>query len=99
MKNLKESILAGPLTVDNYEDNCLFFGDRQAGISLVYCPEEELYLYNVYCLETKILKDLFSVECEYLDEALALVNEEFGSWELTAYDKNQKSSCGSCVAK
>ena len=99
MKNLKEAILQGPLTADNYEDYCLVFNDRQASISHVYCPEEKNYLYCVSCVERKILKDLFSVECEYLDEALALINEEFGSWELKTYEKSKTSSCGSCVAK
>ena len=99
MKNLRQAILSGPLTTENYEDYCLFFGDRQAGISHVYCPDENSFLYCVYCVETKILKDLFSVECEYLEEALELVNEEFGSWELVAYNKKNKSSCSTCVAK
>ncbi|MFY7927583.1 MAG: hypothetical protein ACOVS5_01820 [Oligoflexus sp.] len=86
------------LNVDNYLGSIYRFNDRQAGVSLIYDPERELYTYNAYCLETKIMKELFTVECEYLEEALDLINQEFGSWELV--ELNTKSSgCGSCVAK
>jgi hypothetical protein len=85
------------LTEENFSHSYLRFGDRQAGIGLVYSPEDERFYYNVYCMEMKILRELFSVEYDYLDDALTSVNEEFGSWELLSFD--QKSGCGTCVAK
>ncbi len=86
------------LNTDNYLESVYRFNDRQAGISLIYDPERELYTYNAYCLETKIMKELFTVEYDYLEEALELINQEFGSWELV--DLNPKTTgCGSCVAK
>ncbi|MFK7824751.1 MAG: hypothetical protein AB8G05_11370 [Oligoflexales bacterium] len=86
------------LTEENYESDFLRFQDRQAGVSLVYDPCEERYYYNAYCVETKLLKELFSVEYRFLEEALETVNDEFGTWELVSFDK-KKSGCGSCVAK
>ncbi len=86
------------LTFDNFMQSVFQFNDRQAGVSLIFNPDTELFSYNAYCLETKIMKELFTVECDYLDEALNLINEEFGSWDLV--DLSAKTSgCGSCAAK
>ncbi len=86
------------LNADNYLQSILRFRDRQAGVSLIFNPEENLYSYNAYCLETKIMKELYSVECDFLEEALEIINSEFGSWELVDLT-NSESGCGSCVAK
>lgn len=86
------------LTEENYESDYLRFQDRQAGVSLVYDPYEERYYYNAYCVEMKLVKELFSVEYRFLEEALETINDEFGTWELVSFDK-KKSGCGSCVAK
>lgn len=86
------------LTFDNFMQSVFRFHDRQAGVSLIFDPDTQLFTYNAYCLETKIMKELFTVECDYLDDALKLINDEFGSWDLV--DLSEKSSgCGSCVAK
>jgi hypothetical protein len=86
------------ITEDNVQEKAFRFRDRQAGVSLIYDPLRSAYSYNAYCLETKIMKELFSVEFEFLEEALELINDEFGSWELV--DLGEKSSgCSSCVAK
>lgn len=85
------------LTEFNYEYSYLQFQDRQAGISLVYSPEEERYYYNAYCIEMKNLKELFTVEYLFLEEALETINAEFFGWELKSFDK--KSGCSSCAAK
>ncbi len=87
-----------PLNSDNYLQSVFRFRDRQAGVSLIFNPEEKAYTYNAYCLETKIMKELFTVECDFLDEALEIINSEFGSWELVDLSNNN-SGCGSCVAK
>jgi hypothetical protein len=86
------------LTAENFSGSYLQFQDRQAGISLVFCPDESRFTYNVYCLEKTLLKELFTVEHEYLEDALITVNAEFGQWELASYDQ-KKSGCGSCAAK
>jgi hypothetical protein len=44
-----------------------------------------------------LLKELFTSEYEFLNDALAVVNDEFGQWELV--DLSAKEGCGSCVAK
>lgn len=86
------------LDSDNYLEKAFRFRDRQAGISVIYDPQSERFSYNAYCLETQIMKELFTVEFDYLDDALKLMNDEFGSWELV--DLSGKSNgCGSCVAK
>jgi hypothetical protein len=86
------------LNDQNYLEKAYRFQDRQAGVSLIYDPYENIYTYNAYCLETHLMKELFTVEQEYLDDALDLINAEFGSWELV--DLSGKSSgCGSCAAK
>lgn len=86
------------LTIDNYLTSVFRFRDRQAGVSIIYDPDAELYTYNAYCLETEIMKELFTVEHDYLEDALELINQEFGNWELVDLAE-QKSSCSSCVAK
>ncbi len=86
------------LSSENYSDSFYKFQDRQAGISLVFSHEDNKFYYNAYCLETKLLKELFSVEHEFLDDALETINGEFGQWELESFDKKE-DSCGSCIAK
>ena len=85
------------ITQENYTSHFLSFQKRQAGISLVYSSKEEKFFYNAYCIETELLKELFSVEFEFLDDAIEALNEEFKGWELTPYE--QKSGCSSCSAK
>ena len=86
------------MTSENFQEKAFRFRERQAGVSIIYDPNRSTYSYNAYCLETKIMKELFTVEFDFLDDALELMNEEFGSWEL--FDLSEKSSgCGSCVAK
>ena len=86
-----------PLDANNYTSCFLEFQDREAGVSLVYCPTEDRFWYNAYCIERTLLKELFSVECDFLDEALDTINAEFGTWPLRTHDK--KKDCGSCSAK
>ena len=86
------------LTAENYSTHFLRFQKRQAGISLSYSNESEKFNYNAYCVETELLKELFSVEYEFLDDALVTINQEFSSWELVPYEE-EKSSCSTCVAK
>ena len=86
------------ITDKNFQESYLIFQDRQAGIGLVYCPKDEKYFYNVYCLELKLMKELFSVEYEFLDDALTALNGEFGHWEMKTYEDKQ-SGCGNCAAK
>ncbi|MDD9950459.1 MAG: hypothetical protein OXT67_02735 [Zetaproteobacteria bacterium] len=86
------------LNESNYDSHYLRFQERQAGVSLVFDPDKELYYYNAYCIEMKLLKELFTVEYTFLEEALETIDAEFGTWELTPYDK-KKSGCGSCAAK
>ena len=74
------------------------FETRQAGISFVYCPDKDSYSYNAYCLEMELLKELYSKEFDFLDDALEHINSEFETWELVPYEK-EKSGCSSCVAK
>jgi hypothetical protein len=85
------------LTADNYTHSVLVFRDRQAGVSEVYDPGEERFYYNAYCLEKKLMQELYSCEFEFLEDALAHLNDEFGTWTLESFD--QKKGCGSCVAK
>lgn len=85
------------LTNENYSYSVLVFRDRQAGVSEVYDPFEKRYSYNAYCLEKKLVKELFSCEYEFLDDALGVVNSEFGTWELQSFE--EEKGCGSCVAK
>lgn len=86
------------LTPENFLHTALRFKDRQAGVSLIYDPESQRYTYNAYCLETQLMKELFTCEYEDLEEALAVIQSEFGTWEV--FDLTQKNSgCSSCVAK
>lgn len=86
-----------PLTEENYDHTVLVFRDRQAGVSEIYDPETARYSYNAYCLEKKLVKELFSCEYEFLSDALERVNEEFGTWQPESFD--EEKGCGSCVAK
>ena len=86
-----------PLTIENYDHTVLSFSDRQAGVSEVFDPLEDRFFYNAYCLEKKLLKELYTCEFEYLEDALEHINSEFGSWESESFDG--KKSCASCVAK
>ena len=85
-----------PLTLDNYTSTVLVFRDRQAGVSEVYDPDEQRFYYNAYCLEKKLLKELYTCEYEFLEDALAVINGEFGTWQTESFDKK---GCGSCAAK
>jgi hypothetical protein len=85
------------LTEDNFEYTILQFRERQAGISVIYDPELDRYTYNAYCIETKLLQELFTCEFEFLVDALNTINTEFGSWEKI--DLSAKKGCGSCAAK
>jgi len=89
----------GPkLDQSNFEVKAYRFRDRQAGVSLVYDPDNESYTYNAYCLETLLVKDIYSREFGYLEDALDHVNDEFGTWDLTDLISSKKG-CDSCVAK
>jgi hypothetical protein len=85
------------LTESNYSHSILTFRDRQAGVSVVFDPDAEVFTYNAYCIEATLLTELFTCEYRFLADALAVINEEFGQWELV--DLSAKSGCGSCVAK
>ncbi len=85
------------LSEDNYLFSVLVFRDRQAGISEVFDPDSGRYSYNAYCLEKKLMKELYSCEYDFLTDALQRVNEEFGTWVLESFE--QKKGCSSCVAK
>jgi hypothetical protein len=86
------------LTTENYSHSFFNFEDRQAGVGLVFSPNENRFYYNAYCLEAKLLKELFSVEHEFLEDALITINDEFGQWELKSHEV-KKEGCGTCVAK
>ena len=85
------------LTTENWDHVVLQFRDRQAGISLVYDPDLERFTYNAYCIEAKLMKELFTCEYDFLEDALDVINSEFGTWEIL--DLGAKKGCGSCVAK
>jgi len=87
---------AQKLTSENYAHSVLVFRDRQAGVTEIYDPESSRYTYNAYCLEKKLLKELFTFEYEFLEDALLAINEEFGTWALESFDQK---GCGSCAAK
>lgn len=84
------------ITEENYLESVLVFRDRQAGISVVYDPHFSKFKYNAYCLEKKLLKELYSIEFDFLSDALSKINEEFGSWNLESFDQK---GCGNCAAK
>lgn len=85
------------LSEENYQDKVFEFRDRQAGVSVIFDPQSDSYTYNAYCLEKKLMKELFTVEHDYLQDAIDLINDEFGTWDLV--DLGEKSGCGSCAAK
>ena len=85
------------LNEENYGHSTLVFRDRQAGVSEIYDPEFNRYSYNAYCMEKKLVKELFTCEYEFLEDALHAINEEFGTWELESFEEDK--GCGSCVAK
>ncbi len=91
---MMEAVDIKELTVENYEGSCLTFGDRQAGISHVYSPGNSRFYYHVYCVDRKSLTDIFSVEYEFLTDALETVNSEFAGWERQEYEA--KSLCSTC---
>jgi hypothetical protein len=86
-----------PLNDENFLTNVLKFRERQAGVAVVFDPTTERYSYNAYCVETALLKELFTCEFDFLDDALNLINAEFGSWELSSLEK--QSGCSTCIAK
>jgi hypothetical protein len=88
---------ATPLTQENYTTTVLVFRDRQAGVSEIFDPGTGRFTYNAYCLEKKLLKELFTCEYDFLEDALEVINAEFGTWAVETFEA--KSGCGSCVAK
>jgi hypothetical protein len=84
------------LTTENFSYTAYQWRDRQAGVGVIFDPEREQFIYNAYCVETKLMKELFSCEFDFLEDALALVNEEYSNWEEFSFDKK---GCGTCVAK
>ena len=88
-------MLENLLTTENYQEKVLRFRDRQAGISLIFDPEEDIFTYNAYCLEIKLMKELFTTEFEFLDDALELINNEFRGWKLEKV--GTKEDCSTCV--
>lgn len=87
---------AAKLTADNY-GWCFFkFRDRQAGVTAIYDPVAECYRYNSYCLEQKLLQEIYTQEFAFLDDALANTNLEFGNWEFQDLSW-KKTACGSCA--
>lgn len=85
------------ITQENWDHTVLTFRDRQAGISTVFDPFEDRYYYNAYCIEKKLMQELWTCEYDFLDDAVRVINEEFGTWASESFEK--KSGCGSCVAK
>ncbi|MCY4380812.1 MAG: hypothetical protein OXC40_04490 [Proteobacteria bacterium] len=85
------------LSTSNFLTSCLSFEDRQAGVSIIYCHQSDKYVYHGYCLETKLSRDLMSVEFDVLEDAISYINEEFLGWQLQLF--NDDGGCGSCHAK
>ncbi len=85
------------LSESNYLTKAYQFRDRQAGVSIIYDPTADVYSYNAYCLELVLMKELLTTEYEYLEDAIAFINSEFGNWELK--DLQKPSGCGNCAAK
>lgn len=85
-----------PLTEENYSHTVLVFRDRQAGVSEVFDPETARFRYNAYCLEKKLLQELYTREFDFLADALETINDEFGTWQAESFEQ---SGCGSCAAK
>lgn len=98
MKNTAASPENGwKLTEENFSHSVLRFRDRQAGISVIFDPDLERFTYNAYCIEAKLMEELYTCEYEFLSDALAVINQEFGTWEI--FDLAKKEGCGTCVAK
>jgi len=89
---------APKITSENFEHTILSFRDRQAGIGLVFDPFEDRFFYNAYCIEKKLCKELYSCEYEFLEDAINVINAEFGSWEAESLEESKKG-CGNCAAK
>ena len=83
------------LTTENYTHCYYCFRTRQAGISEIYDPKSETYAYNSYCLEQELTKEIYSVEFNFLEDAIEHINEEFGNWEFRDLSL-KKQECGSC---
>ena len=83
------------LTAANYTYCYYVFRTRQAGVAEIYDPIKCLYVYNSYCLEQKLLKEIYSVEFSFLDDAIAHINAEFGNWEFRNI-MLKKSACNGC---
>ena len=81
------------LTQENFATMALHHRDRQAGVSMIYDPHQDIFVYNAYCIELKLLKELFSRECATLDEALAVINEEFAGWQLRELAQSGGACC------
>lgn len=85
-----------PLDCDNFLDKVLQFRDRNAGVSVIYDPDEDCHSYNAYVVETSLMKELWSQEFENVEEALDKINSEYGTWDLKSLI--EESGCQSCVA-
>ena len=66
------------------------------GVTEIYDPVAKCYRYNSYCLEQKLLKEIYSQEFDFLDDALGHSNLEFGNWEFQDLSL-KKPACGSCA--
>ena len=86
------------ITDENYLTHVLRFRDRQAGISVVYDPQTDDFSFVASAVETQQLVELWSAEYPNLDAAVAAVNSEFGTWELTSLGKKDSAGCGTCAA-
>lgn len=96
--NPLKKLLSQNLTEDNFFTHFKSFEDRQAGVNPVYDPVDDKFYYNAYCLEMKLLKELYSVEYEFIEDALESINEEFATWKLKAFEE-KTGGCSTCVAK
>lgn len=96
-KNIGNISEKAKLDAENYTHSVLVFRDRQAGVSEIFDPIDNAYSYNAYCLEKKLVKELFTCEYEFLEDALHVVNEEFGTWDMESFEVDK--GCGSCAAK
>lgn len=85
------------ITAENFTYSNFHWNTRQAGVSLVFDPDRDRYVYNAYCVETKILKELFTCEYDILEEALDVINSEYSNWEFKSIE--EKGGCGNCHAK
>lgn len=85
------------LTSSNFLHSYLCFQDREAGVSAIYCNQEQRYHYHAYCLETKLMRDLVSIEFNNLEEAISYINDEFASWSLKNFQPDKKG-CSNCHA-